>query len=42
VILHFTQYAPAWGAPGQTAYLILIGLNIELGRKRGGGRASVC
>jgi hypothetical protein len=30
LIFHFTQYAPAWGAPGQTAYLILIGLNIEI------------
>jgi hypothetical protein len=27
---HFTQYAPVWGAPGETAYLILIGLNIEI------------
>ena len=27
---HITQYAPAWGAPGHTAYLILIGLNIEI------------
>jgi len=25
-----TQYAPLWGAPGGTTYLILIGLNIEL------------
>jgi hypothetical protein len=30
LIFHFTQYAPVWGAPGQTAYLILIGLNIEI------------
>lgn len=30
LIFHFTQFAPAWGAPGQTAYLILIGLNIEI------------
>lgn len=30
LILHFTNHAPAWGAPGQTAYLILIGLNIEI------------
>lgn len=30
LIFHFTQHAPAWGAPGQTAYLILIGLNIEI------------
>ncbi len=30
LIFHFTGYAPAWGAPGDTAYLILIGLNIEI------------
>ncbi len=30
LVLHFTQYAPLWGAPGKTAYLILIGLNIEI------------
>lgn len=30
LIFHFTQYAPAWGAPGDTAFLILIGLNIEI------------
>ncbi len=30
LIFHFTQYAPVWGAPGKTAYLILIGLNIEI------------
>jgi hypothetical protein len=30
LVLHFTQYAPVWGAPGQTAYLILAGLNIEI------------
>ncbi len=30
LIFHFTQYAPAWGAPGKTAFLILIGLNIEI------------
>ncbi len=30
LLFHFTQYAPAWGAPGDTAYLILIGLNIEI------------
>jgi len=27
---HFTQYAPVWGAPAKTAFLILIGLNIEI------------
>ena len=30
LFFHFTRYAPAWGAPGKTAYLILIGLNIEI------------
>jgi hypothetical protein len=30
LVFHFTRYAPVWGAPGQTAYLILIGLNIEI------------
>jgi hypothetical protein len=30
LVFHFTQHAPVWGAPGQTAYLILIGLNIEI------------
>jgi hypothetical protein len=30
LIFHLTQYAPLWAAPGHTAYLILIGLNIEI------------
>jgi hypothetical protein len=30
LVFHFTNYAPVWGAPGQTAFLILIGLNIEI------------
>ena len=30
LVFHFTNYAPIWGAPGDTAYLILIGLNIEI------------
>jgi len=30
LVLHFTQYAPVWGAPGKTAFLILSGLNIEI------------
>src|SRR3546814_2009676 len=30
LLFHFTQYAPAWGAPGETAYLILIGLNVAI------------
>ena len=30
LVLHVTGYAPVWGAPGQTAFLILVGLNIEI------------
>jgi hypothetical protein len=30
LIFHFTQYAPVWGTPGKTAYLLLIGMNIEI------------
>ena len=30
LVFYFTGHAPVWGAPGQTAYLILIGLNIEI------------
>jgi len=30
LVFHFTGHAPVWGAPGGTAYLILIGLNIEI------------
>lgn len=30
LIFHFSGFAPAWSAPGDTAYLILIGLNIEI------------
>lgn len=30
LVLHFTGYAPVWGAPGDTAFLILVGLNIEI------------
>jgi len=30
LVLHFNGFAPVWGAPGQTAYLILVGLNIEI------------
>jgi hypothetical protein len=30
LVLHFTGYAPVWGAPGKTAYLILVGLNVEI------------
>jgi hypothetical protein len=30
LVFHFNNYAPVWGAPGKTAYLLLIGLNIEI------------
>jgi len=30
LVFHATNYAPIWGAPGNTAFLILIGLNIEI------------
>ena len=30
LFFHFNQFAPVWGAPGKTAYLLLIGLNIEI------------
>jgi hypothetical protein len=30
LFFHFSGRAPVWGAPGNTAYLILIGLNIEI------------
>ncbi len=30
LVFHFTQYAPVWGAPADTAFLLLIGLNIEI------------
>ncbi len=30
LVFHFTGFAPVWGAPGATAFLILIGLNIEI------------
>jgi hypothetical protein len=30
LVLKFTNYAPIWGAPGNTAFLILVGLNIEI------------
>ena len=30
LVFHFTNYAPVWGAPGETAFLLLIGLNIEI------------
>jgi hypothetical protein len=30
LVLHVSGYAPMWGAPGKTAFLILVGLNIEI------------
>jgi len=30
LVFHFTQYAPVWGTPGESAFVILIGLNIEI------------
>jgi hypothetical protein len=30
LFFHFSGTAPVWGAPGKTAFLILIGLNIEI------------
>jgi hypothetical protein len=30
LILHFTEYAPLWGAPGRSSFIILVGLNIEI------------
>ena len=30
LVFHFTNYAPVWGAPGETAFLIMVGLNIEI------------
>lgn len=30
LVLHFSNYAPVWAAPGKTAYLIFVGLNIEI------------
>jgi len=30
LLFHFSGFAPAWGAPGSSAYVILIGLNVEI------------
>ena len=30
LVLHFTQYAPLWSTPGDTAFLIMVGINIEI------------
>jgi hypothetical protein len=29
LILHFSGYAPLWGEPGPTSYLIMVGINAE-------------
>ena len=30
LVFHFSQFAPIWGAPGKTAWLLMMGLNIEI------------
>lgn len=30
LLFHFSGFAPAWGTPGSSAYVILIGLNVEI------------
>jgi len=30
LVFHFTNYAPVWATPGDSAYVVLIGLNIEI------------
>lgn len=30
LVFHFSGHAPVWGAPGKSAFVILIGLNIEI------------
>ena len=30
LVFHFTQFAPMWATPGDSAFVILIGLNIEI------------
>ena len=30
LVLHFSQHSALWTAPGKTAYLILVGLNVEI------------
>ena len=30
LVFHFTQFAPVWGIAGDSSYLILMGLNIEI------------
>jgi hypothetical protein len=30
LVLHVTGFAPVWAAPARTAYLILVGLNVEI------------
>lgn len=30
LVFHFTDYAPVWGTPGRSAFVILMGLNLEI------------
>lgn len=30
LLLHFSGFAPAWSTPGSSAYVLLVGLNIEI------------
>lgn len=30
LVFHFSNFAPIWGAPGKTSFLLLMGLNIEI------------
>jgi hypothetical protein len=30
LVFHFTQYAPVWAAPADSAFVLLIGLNVEI------------
>ncbi len=30
LLFHFSNFAPAWGTPGKSAYVIMVGLNIEI------------
>src|SRR5438105_14460880 len=29
LVLHFSGFAPLWGEPGPSSYLILVGINVE-------------
>lgn len=30
LVFHFTRHAPVWGVQGQSAYVLLVGLNLEI------------